>query len=50
MPHDNERVELAYKILRLRHELRQMGWTTEETEKLRAEMERLLKELREIDE
>jgi hypothetical protein len=50
VPHDNERVELAYKILKLRHELRQIGWTAEEADRLRAEMERLIQQLREIDE
>jgi len=49
LPNQNERVELAMKILACRQKLRRVGWDVEQTERLRTEMERLDK-LREIDE
>ena len=49
-PHPNERVEFAYRILGLRHELRRLGWDQGQADRLRFEMERLEQQLREIDE
>jgi hypothetical protein len=50
VPHPNERVELAIRILDCRQKLRRIGWDLERAEGLRAEMERLAHKLREIDE
>jgi len=50
VPHPNERVELAIRILDCRQKLRRVGWDLEQAEGLRAEMERLARKLREIDE
>jgi len=50
VPHPNERVELAIRILDCRQKLRRVGWDLEQAEALRAEMERLARKLREIDE
>ena len=50
VPHRNERVELAMKLLECRQKLRRVGWDMEQAERLRAEMDRLEQKLREIDE
>ncbi|MBR0901339.1 hypothetical protein [Bradyrhizobium liaoningense] len=50
VPQQNERVELAMKILDCRQRLRRVGWDLDQAERLRAEMERLERKLREIDE
>jgi hypothetical protein len=50
MSHLNERVELATKLLECRQKLRRVGWDEEQAKRLRAEMERLAQQLREIDE
>ena len=50
VPHNNERVELAFNILEVRHKLRRVGWDTEQAERLRRKMEQLEQKLREIDE
>lgn len=50
MPHHNERVELAMKLLECGPKLRRIGWDLEQAERLRAGMERLERKLREIDE
>lgn len=50
MPHQNERVELAMKLLECRHKLRRVGWDDEQVKILRAEMDHLAQRLREIDE
>jgi len=49
VPHANERVELAFQILKLRHKIRQVGWDEDESSKLRAQLERLEQQLRKID-
>jgi type IV secretion system protein TrbI len=48
VPHANERVELAYQILKLRHKLRLIHWDPEQFQKLRAQLEQLEQRLREI--
>ena len=48
--HENERVELAFKILELRHKIRRTDESAKEVETLRAQMEFLEQRLREIDE
>lgn len=50
VPHQNERVELAMRILDCRQRLRRVGWDLDQAESLRAEMEQLERRLREIDE
>jgi len=50
MPHQNERVELAMKLLDCRQKLRRTGWDVERAKSLRDEMDRLEQKLREIDE
>lgn len=50
VPHRNERVELAMKLLDCRHKLRRTGWDVERAKSLREEMDRLEQKLREIDE
>jgi hypothetical protein len=50
VPHPNERVELAMKLLECRQRLRRVGWDEEQAKSLREEMERLQQQLREIDE
>jgi hypothetical protein len=50
VPHQNERVELAMKLLECRQRLRRVGWDVEQVERLRAEMDRLERKLRELDE
>jgi hypothetical protein len=50
MPHQNERAELAMRLLECRQKLRRVGWDEEQAKSLRAEMERLEQQLREIDE
>jgi hypothetical protein len=50
VPHQNERVELAMRILECRQKLRRVGWDEEQVKRLRAEMDGLEQKLREIDE
>jgi hypothetical protein len=50
VPHPNERVELAMKILQCRRKLRRAGWDDAAVEDMKAEMERLEQKLRELDE
>ena len=50
MPDPNERVELAYQILELRHKIRQVLWDPDQVAKLQAELAQLEQKLREIDE
>ena len=46
----NERVELAMQILDRRRKLRQAGWDDATVEQIRTEINRLERQLREIDE
>jgi hypothetical protein len=50
VPHPNERVELAMKILERRHKLRRVGWDDKTVQRLQEEMRQLEQKLREIDE
>jgi len=49
VPHQNERVELAMKLLACRQKLRRVGWDLEEAERLRAEMGELERMLHQLD-
>lgn len=44
--HQSEHVELAMKILDRRQRLRRIGWDLEQSERFRAEMKRLERQLR----
>ncbi len=50
VPHPNERVELVMQILNCRHKLRRAAWDDVTAEEIKAEIKRLERKLREIDE
>jgi hypothetical protein len=50
VPHPNERVELAMRILECRRKLQRTAWDDATVKAIQAEMRRLEQKLREIDE